>query len=155
MCRSLLQKLKDEQATAVRTQQYPATSCPVCFEDLAKPEGASPSDAASDASEARLAGAYKREDRYSGGASSSKADGAPSAPPLEGRPEYESLLGRRDSKDAEFGAAHKGAARSVFPDQCSMSLSPSAVARQAAFLESSLKRIQGSCIRPSAHMRLP
>lgn len=86
VCRSLLQKLKDEQATAVHNQQYPATSCPVCFEDLAKPDAACGSPSAS------IAGAYK-EDQFDG-ASSSKSDVAPSAPPLDGRPEYESLLGK-------------------------------------------------------------
>ena len=98
VCRSLLQKLKDEQATAVRNQQYPATSCPICFEDLAKPSD-SGSDAASELSGSRLAGVYKHEDEHNHSASSSKSDVTPSAPPLGGRPEYESLLGRSNPRD--------------------------------------------------------
>ena len=93
VCRSLLQKLKDEQATAVRNQQYPATSCPICFEDLAKPDAAPDSPSASGAG---MAGAYKGDQSSSrfGASSSSKSDVAPSAPPLETRSEYESLLGK-------------------------------------------------------------
>ncbi|DBA84123.1 TPA: hypothetical protein ACH3X1_006599 [Trebouxia sp. C0004] len=92
VCRSLLQKLKDEQATAVRNQQYPATSCPICFEDLAKPDVAPASPSASGAG---MAGAYKGDQSSGFGATSStKSDVEPSAPPLESRSEYESLLGK-------------------------------------------------------------
>lgn len=90
MCRSLLQKLKDEQASAVRNQQYPAASCPICFEDLAKPDPSASSPSASSA--ARVTDAY-RDNQSDGdhGAGSSKSE-LPSAPPLDGRPEYETLL---------------------------------------------------------------
>ena len=108
VCRSLLQKLKDEQATAVRNQQYPATSCPICFEDLAKPSD-SASDTASELSGSRLAGVYKHEDQHNHGASSSKSDVTPSAPPLGGRPEYESLLGRSSARDTADQAASRQA----------------------------------------------
>lgn len=90
MCRSLLQKLKDEQASAVRNQQYPAASCPICFEDLAKPDPSSSSPSASSA--ARVANAYRDgQSDCDHGAGSSKSE-LPSAPPLDGRPEYETLL---------------------------------------------------------------
>ena len=90
VCRTLLQKLKDEQASAVRNQQYPAASCPICFEDLAQPEHSSSSPTSSSA--ARVANAYKDSQSHCNhGASSSKSD-APSAPPLDAHPEYESLL---------------------------------------------------------------
>ena len=102
ICRSLLQKLKDEQATAVRNQQYPATSCPICFEDLAKPDAAPNSPSASGAG---MAGVYKGDQSSSGfgASSSSKSDVAPSAPPLETPSEYESLLG----KDRERPGLHE------------------------------------------------
>lgn len=104
-CRSLLQKLKDEQATAVRNQQYPATSCPICFEDLARP-GAPGSV---DGSGLGMADAYKQDlgDSSSVGAGSSRSEAtaAPSAPPLGGRPEYESLLGS-DKENQGPEAAH-------------------------------------------------
>ena len=32
--KALLDKLKREQAIALRTGQYPAASCPICFEDF-------------------------------------------------------------------------------------------------------------------------
>ena len=106
MCRSLLQKLKDEQATAVRNQQYPATSCPICFEDLAKPDAASGSPSAG--SGAPMASAYKDDQSSSGfGASSSKSDTEPSAPPLNGRPDYESLLGRDKQRADVHQDKHK------------------------------------------------
>lgn len=90
VCRSLLQKLKDEQASAVRNQQYPAASCPICFEDLAKPDPSASSPSASSA--ARVGDAYKdSQSDCDYGAGSSKSD-LPSAPPLDGRPEYETLL---------------------------------------------------------------
>lgn len=105
-CRSLLQKLKDEQATAVRNQQYPATSCPICFEDLARPNA--PSSVAS--SGMGMADAYRQDqgDSSSMTASSSKSDAlAPSAPPLSGRPEQESLLGdNKENQDSEAGHFH-------------------------------------------------
>lgn len=89
-CRSLLQKLKDEQASAVRNQQYPAASCPICFEDLAKPDPSASSPSASSA--ARVANAYKdSQSDCDHGAGSSKSE-LPSAPPLDGRSEYETLL---------------------------------------------------------------
>ena len=102
VCRSLLQKLKDEQASAVRNQQYPAASCPICFEDLAKPEPFSSSPSSSSA--ARVADAYKdSQSDCDHGASSSKCD-APSAPPLDAHPEYESLL----DKSKTHGSADQG-----------------------------------------------
>lgn len=107
-CRSLLQKLKDEQATAVRNQQYPATSCPICFEELAKP--AVPASVAS--STLGMADAYKQDQGSSSsfGAGSSKSD-APTptsnAPPLGGRSETQSLLGRdQENADGEDGHDH-------------------------------------------------
>ena len=108
VCRSLLQKLKDEQADAVRNQQYPATSCPICFEDLAKPEAAS--DSPSTSSAARVATAYK-EDRSDSdfAATSSKSDVPPSAPPLDAHPEYESLLGKRRAQSSSQQHQHKHA----------------------------------------------
>ena len=102
VCRSLLQKLKDEQASAVRNQQYPAASCPICFEDLAKPEPSPSSPSSSSA--ARVANAYKdSQSDCDHGASSSKSD-APSAPPLGAHPEYESLL----DKSKTHGSADQG-----------------------------------------------
>ena len=92
MCRSLLQKLKDEQASAVRNQQYPAASCPICFEDLAKPDGASTLPSAASTSKDGQSGSDQ-------GGSSSKSDVAPSAPPLDAHPERESLLGKSKTQD--------------------------------------------------------
>ena len=92
VCRSLLQKLKHEQASAVRNRQYPAASCPICFEDLAKPEPSSSSPSSSSA--ARVAHVYKdSQSDCDHGASSCKSD-VPSAPPLDTHPEYESLLSK-------------------------------------------------------------
>ena len=101
-CRSLLQKLKDEQSTAVRNQQYPAASCPICFEDLAKP--GVPASVSS--SGIGMADAYKQDQGESSsvGASSSKSEAtfAPSAPPLGGRPEYQALLGDdKENRESE------------------------------------------------------
>lgn len=105
MCRSLLQKLKDEQGTAVRNQQYPATSCPICFEDLAKPDAAAGVPFAD--SQTDLAGAYRHQQSDNElGASSSKSDAATSAPPLAG-PEYESLLGNDGERPSVHQDEHK------------------------------------------------
>lgn len=104
-CRSLLQKLKDEQASAVRNQQYPAASCPICFEDLAKPEPSPSSPSSSSA--ARVANAYKdSQSDCNHGASSSKSD-APSAPPLDAHPEYESLLDKSKTHASASQGEHK------------------------------------------------
>ena len=100
MCRSLLQKLKDEQATAVRNQQYPASSCPICFEDLAKPNAARSSAPEGQLGSDGLAG-------RDGGPGSSKAEVEPSAPPLDGRPEYESLLAESRQMDKAEEVDHK------------------------------------------------
>lgn len=102
MCRSLLQKLKDEQATAVRNQQYPATSCPICFEDLAKPDVTSSLPGAVTSSQSK-----DRQSDSDDGASSSKLDVAPSAPPLDAHPERESLLGNSKAQGSSDLDGHK------------------------------------------------
>ena len=103
MCRSLLQKLKDEQASAVRNQQYPASSCPICFEDLAKPDVSSNSASANS-----VADVYQNSQSKSDqSASSSKPDVAPSAPPLDAHPEYESLLDKSKAEGSSDEHQHK------------------------------------------------
>ena len=37
-CQSLIEKLRREQAAALRSQQYPTESCPVCLEDFQQPQ---------------------------------------------------------------------------------------------------------------------
>ncbi|KAL3139146.1 hypothetical protein ABBQ32_005931 [Trebouxia sp. C0010 RCD-2024] len=100
-CRTLLQKLKDEQASAVRNQQYPATSCPICFEDLAKPDGASGLPSA--------ASTFKdgQSDSEHGGNSSKFDVVAPSAPPLDAHPERASLLGESKAQSSSDQETHK------------------------------------------------
>ena len=105
VCRSLLQKLKDEQSNAVRNQQYPAASCPICFEDLAKPEPSSSSPSSSSA--ACVADVYKdSQSDCNHGASSSKCD-APSAPPLDAHPEYQTLLDKSKTHGSAEQDEHK------------------------------------------------
>lgn len=100
MCRSLLQKLKDEQASAVRNQQYPASSCPICFEDLAKPDVSSSANSVADVYQ-------NSQSERDQSASSSKPDVAPSAPPLDAHPEYESLLDKSKAEGSSDEHQHK------------------------------------------------
>lgn len=64
-CKRLLQKLKEEQQTAMRTNRYQTTSCPICMDDFA-PDSA-------------CGGSQGGSSRASGGSD----DGAPSAPLLK------------------------------------------------------------------------
>ena len=52
-CRDLLAKLKAEQETALRSQRYPAASCPICFEELQQ-RGSSGSDGQTGPSKGKL-----------------------------------------------------------------------------------------------------
>lgn len=101
VCRTLLQKLKDEQASAVRNQQYPAASCPICFEDLAKPDGASGLPSAASTSKTG------QSDSEQGGNGSKFDVVAPSAPPLDAHPELESLLGVSKTQGSSDQETHK------------------------------------------------
>lgn len=55
----MLQKLQTEQATAVQSQEYPASSCPICFEDLAQGDAAATSPRAASDVETGMAGAHR------------------------------------------------------------------------------------------------
>ena len=94
-CRSLLDKLKKDQAQAMQHHRFPATSCPICLEDIQPPAGspeagraaASSHDGAgpsgSDQSQEEPGKGYAASPDAAGAASSS----SPSAP----------LLGKSDS----------------------------------------------------------
>ena len=45
-CRSLLDKLKRDQAQALQQHRFPATTCPICLEDIQGPRGDAQSDEA-------------------------------------------------------------------------------------------------------------
>ncbi len=59
-CRALLEKLKREQETALRTRQFHSASCPICMEEFA-PDGAPAPAGASDPTTTAAAGKPPRK----------------------------------------------------------------------------------------------
>ncbi len=75
-CRSLLDKLKRDQAQALQQHRFPATTCPICMEDIQTPRGTPRFDEAGPSHSVHVNPDSSSSDHQAEG--SSHADGDPS-----------------------------------------------------------------------------
>lgn len=83
-CRSLLDKLKKDQAQALQQHRFPATTCPICLEDIQAPRGSQQDGGGASASDGAQAGPSSAANRASSGGGASGSGSGPSAPLLGG-----------------------------------------------------------------------